>query len=375
MTDAAVVVSTVRTPLTRSWTGGLRITHPVTMAGHVIAGALDRAGVDPGLVDDVLLGCANGEGANGGNIARLAALRAGLSTDVPGVTVNRFCASGLEAIATAAQRVSLGQYGVAVAGGVESISLVQEHMTRFMAEDAELAVREPAIYQPMLLTAETVAARYGIGRGRQDAYGLRSQHRASAARDRGVFADEILPLGGVADDDGIRDDSTVEGISRIRPAVPGGTVTAGSASGFSDGASACVVMAASEAERRGIEPLGRIVSYAVAGCAPDEMGIGPVRAVPRLLERQGLTVDDIDLWELNEAFAVQVLYCQDALGIADEVLNVNGGAIALGHPYGASGARLVGAALLEGRRRGARRVVVTMCVGGGQGAAALLEIL
>lgn len=389
---SAVIVSTARTAMTRSWSGGLNATHAATMAGHVIAEAVARAGVDPSEIGDVVLGCANPEGASGQNVARQAALRAGLPVSVPGMTVSRFCASGLQSITMAAQRVMTGECDVLIAGGVESISCVQEQMNKHMIEDPWLAAHKPDIYLPMLRTAEIVADRYHIPRDAQDAYGVASQRRASAARDAGRFADEIVQIATVAavtdqatgettlremtvsEDDGIRSDTTIETVSRLRPALPGGTVTAANASGFTDGASACVVMSEGRAERLGVLPLGRFVAAAVAGCEPDEMGIGPALVVPMLLANAKLTVDDIDLWEINEAFACQVLYCRDTLRIPDERLNVDGGAIALGHPYGMSGSRMVGHALLAGRRLGVRRVITTMCVGGGQGVAALFEI-
>ncbi|WP_448165248.1 acetyl-CoA C-acyltransferase [Burkholderia cepacia] len=392
MTEA-VIVSTARTPLAKSWRGAFNMTHGATLGGHVVAAALERAKLDPARVEDVIMGCANPEGATGANIARQIALRAGLPVSVPGMTVNRFCSSGLQTIALAAQRIIAGEGEVYVAGGVESISCVQNEMNHHMIQEGWLAQHKPEIYWNMLQTAENVAKRYGISKERQDEYGVQSQLRAAAAQEAGRFRDEIVPitvLAGIADkatgrlftkevtvsaDEGIRPDTTLEGVSKIRSAVPGGVITAGNASQFSDGASACVVMSADAAQREGLQPLGAFRGFAVAGCEPDEMGIGPVFAVPKLLKQAGLKVDDIGLWELNEAFAVQVLYCRDTLGIPEDRLNVNGGAIAVGHPYGVSGARLTGHALIEGKRRGVKYVVATMCIGGGQGAAGLFEIL
>jgi len=392
MMKQALIVSAARTPFAKSWRGGFNLAHGATLGGAAVRAAVQRAGIDPACIDDVLLGCANPEGANGGNIARQSAIRAGLPVSVPGVTVNRFCSSGLQAIAFAAQRIQLGECETLVAGGAESISCVQNELNLHMAEEPWIARHKAELYWPMLRTAEVLAGRYGVSREQQDDYGLRSQRRAAAADAAGLFGPEIEPvqtLAARADrktgemstvevtvdrDEGIRADTTAEGLAGMRSALPNGTVTAGNACQFSDGAGACVLMESEAAARAGIEPLGAFHGFAVAGCEPDEMGIGPVYAIPKLLARHGLTVDDIDLWELNEAFAVQVLLCRDRLGIPDDRLNVNGGAIALGHPYGATGARVVAHLLYEGRRRGIRWAVATMCIGGGQGAAALLEV-
>jgi acetyl-CoA C-acetyltransferase len=391
MTDA-VIVSTARTGLAKSWRGAFNMTYGPTMGAHVVNAAIERAGIEPAEVEDIIMGCALPEGTTGANVARIIAIRAGLPVSTAGVTVNRFCSSGLQAIAFAAQRIIVDKVPIMIGGGLESISCVQPYLNMHMALDPWILQHKPELYMTMLETAEVVAKRYNISREAMDEYGVRSQLRAAAAQASGRFMDEIVPMTvtmGIPDprtneihtkevtidaDEGIRPDTTLEGVSKIKSALPGGLVAAGNASQFSDGASACVLMDSKLAEKRGLEPLGIFRGFAAAGCEPDEMGIGPVYAIPRLLERTGLKIKDIGLWELNEAFAVQVIYIRDKLGLPDDLLNVDGGAIAIGHPYGLTGSRLVGHALIEGKRRGVKYVVVTMCIGGGQGAAGLFEV-
>ena len=392
MKDAAIV-ATARTAIGKAHRGSLNNIHGASMAAHVIEAAVRRAGIEPGEVEDVLLGTARAEGAVCSNISRHAALRAGLPVTVGGVTLDRKCSSGLQTIGFAAQRIRAGEGGIYVAGGVETVSLVDPHRNKFRTQDEWLAEHVPALYWPMIRTADLVADRYGISRERQDQYSVESQRRTALGQESGKFDDEIVPITTVRNvvdksgavtgqeevtltrDEGNRPGTTYEALAKLKPVYETGTITAGNASQLSDGTSVCVVMEADEAARRGLPIMGLFRGMDVVGCGPEEMGVGPVHAVPKLLRKHGLTVEDIDLWELNEAFAVQVLHCADVLGIPMDRLNVNGGAISIGHPFGMSGSRMTGHALIEGKRRGARYAVVTMCIGGGMGAAALLELV